>query len=194
MVVCHDNAYSELYFDDFRAPSFLETSGAMDVGVGVLLAVKGLEHDRLALGIVAGNPRAWSLPAGEDEPSTSGMFEAVQQADDRRAAAATNLPTGDTAVYERRRDLVAEALGAIGLEVDPPKATPYFWVRVPEGHSSASFTELVLEEAGVVVSPGLAYGPSGEGFFRLSLTVTDDELEEAVRRIESSLRSGIIRA
>jgi LL-diaminopimelate aminotransferase len=97
-------------------------------------------------------------------------------------------------VYERRRDLVAEGLAAIGLEVDPPKATPYFWVRVPEGHTSASFTELVLEEASVVVSPGPSYGPSGEGFFRLSLTVPDEQLEEAVRRIETSLRSGIIPA
>jgi LL-diaminopimelate aminotransferase len=95
-------------------------------------------------------------------------------------------------VYRRRRDLVAEGLTAIGLEIDPPKATPYFWVRVPEGHTSASFTELVLEEAGVVVSPGPSYGPSGEGFVRLSLTVPDERLEEAVGRIESSLRSGII--
>jgi LL-diaminopimelate aminotransferase len=89
---------------------------------------------------------------------------------------------------------VAEALGAIGLEVDPPQATPYFWVRVPEGHTSASFAELVLEEAGVVVSPGPSFGPSGEGFVRLSLTVPDERLDEAARRIELSLRSGIIRA
>jgi LL-diaminopimelate aminotransferase len=78
--------------------------------------------------------------------------------------------------------------------VPTPKATPYFWVRVPDGHTSESFTELVLEEAGVLVSPGPAYGPSGEGFFRISLTVPDERLEEAVRRIESSLRSGIITA
>jgi LL-diaminopimelate aminotransferase len=99
-----------------------------------------------------------------------------------------------SAVYQRRRDLVAEALTAIGLEVDPPKATPYFWVRVPDGHTSESFAELVLEEAGVVVSPGPAYGPSGEGFFRISLTIADERLAEAVRRIETSLRSGILPA
>ncbi|MDQ2911405.1 MAG: aminotransferase class I/II-fold pyridoxal phosphate-dependent enzyme, partial [Actinomycetota bacterium] len=91
-----------------------------------------------------------------------------------------------------RRDLVAEGLAGIGLAVTPPRATPYFWVRVPAGHTSESFTELVLEQAGVLVSPGPAYGPSGEGFFRISLTVPDERLEEAVRRIESSLRSGII--
>jgi LL-diaminopimelate aminotransferase len=85
-------------------------------------------------------------------------------------------------------------LAQIGLDVEPPKATPYFWVRVPEGHTSASFASLVLEEANVAVSPGPGYGPSGEGFVRMSLTVPDERLEEAVRRIESSLRASIIQA
>jgi LL-diaminopimelate aminotransferase len=82
---------------------------------------------------------------------------------------------------------VIDALRAIGLDATPPSATPYVWVRVPEGYTSASFTELVLEKAAVVVSPGPAYGPSGEGFVRLSLTVGDERLAEAVRRIEISL-------
>src|SRR5205814_8776486 len=105
-----------------------------------------------------------------------------------------DCPREMSEVYRRRRDLVVEALASIGLEVEPPRATPYFWAHVPEGHTSASFAELVLEQAGVVVSPGPAYGPSGEGFVRLSLTVPDERLEEAARRIESSLRSGIIQA
>jgi LL-diaminopimelate aminotransferase len=88
-------------------------------------------------------------------------------------------------IYQRRRDLVAEGLRAIGLDVEPPRATPYFWARVPEGHTSASFAELVLDRANVVISPGGAYGPSGEGFVRISLTVADDRLEEAVDRIAS---------
>ena len=82
-------------------------------------------------------------------------------------------------IYQRR-DLVADGLRAIGLNVEPPRATPYFWARVPEAHTSASFAELVLDRANVVISPGGAYGPSGEGFVRLSLTVADDRLEEAV--------------
>ena len=77
---------------------------------------------------------------------------------------------------------------------EKPRATPYFWARVPDGYTSASFAELVLEQAAVVVSPGPAYGPSGEGWFRVSLTVPDTQLEEAVGRIESSLRAGIIEA
>jgi LL-diaminopimelate aminotransferase len=92
-----------------------------------------------------------------------------------------------SAVYQGRRDLVTDALRSIGLDVTPPKATPYFWARVPDGYTSASFAELVLEQANVVVSPGDAYGPSGEGFVRLSLTVPDERLQEAVHRIETSL-------
>jgi LL-diaminopimelate aminotransferase len=98
-----------------------------------------------------------------------------------------DFPREISEVYERRRDLLAEGLRAIGLEVAPPRATPYFWVRVPEEHTSTSFTEHMLEQAAVLVSPGSSYGPSGEGFVRLSLTVPDSRLEEAVGRIEASL-------
>ena len=91
-------------------------------------------------------------------------------------------------VYRRRRDLVIDALGAAGLEVAPPRGTIYVWVPVPQGHTSVSFAELVLQQADVVVSPGSAYGPNGEGYVRLSLTVADDRLREAVSRIEQHLR------
>jgi LL-diaminopimelate aminotransferase len=92
-----------------------------------------------------------------------------------------------SALYHRRRDLVCDALREIGLDVTPPLGTIYVWVPVPEGHSSASYCELVLDESGVVLSPGAAYGPSGEGFFRISLTVPDERLSEAVERLRSSL-------
>ncbi|MFL5889045.1 MAG: aminotransferase class I/II-fold pyridoxal phosphate-dependent enzyme, partial [Solirubrobacteraceae bacterium] len=88
----------------------------------------------------------------------------------------------------RRRDLVIDALAAAGLAVVPPKGTIYVWVPVPEGHTSVSFAELVLQQADVVVSPGSAYGPNGEGYVRLSLTVADDRLREAVARLEQHLR------
>jgi LL-diaminopimelate aminotransferase len=93
-------------------------------------------------------------------------------------------------IYHRRRDLMLDALRAIGIDVEAPRATPYLWIRVPEGHDSASFTELVLEQAAVIVSPGPSFGPSGEGYVRISLTVADARLEEAARRIASSLAVG----
>jgi LL-diaminopimelate aminotransferase len=194
LVVVHDNAYSELCFDGYRAPSFLETPGAKEVGVEIFSLSKGWNMTGWRSGLVAGNPEVVERYRQLKTNLDSGMFEAVQHATAVALTDAREFPREMSAVYERRRDLLAEALAAIGLEVDPPEATPYFWVRVPEGHDSASFTELVLEQAGVVISPGPSFGPSGEGFVRLSLTVPDSRLDEAARRIESSLRSGIITA
>jgi len=194
LVVVHDNAYSELCFDGYRAPSFLETPGAKEVGVEIFSLSKGWNMTGWRTGLVAGHPEVVERYRQLKTNLDSGMFEAVQHATAVALTTARDFPREMSAVYERRRDLLAEALSAIGLEVDPPQATPYFWVRVPEGHDSASFTELVLEQAGVVISPGPSFGPSGEGFVRLSLTVPDSRLDEAARRIESSLRSGIIQA
>jgi LL-diaminopimelate aminotransferase len=194
VVVVHDNAYSEICFDGYRAPSFLETPGAKDVGVEIFSPSKGWNMTGWRSGLVAGNAEVVERYRQLKTNLDSGMFEAVQRATVAALTEARDFPREMSEIYRRRRDLVAEGLAAIGLEVPTPKATPYFWVRVPDGHTSESFTELVLEEAGVLVSPGPAYGPSGEGFFRISLTVPDERLEEAVRRIESSLRSGIITA
>jgi len=194
LVVVHDNAYSEICFDGYRAPSFLETPGAKDVGVEIFSPSKGWNMTGWRSGVVAGNAEVVERYRQLKTNLDSGMFEAVQRATIAALTEARDFPREMSEVYRRRRDVVAEALAAIGLEVDPPRATPYFWVRVPEGHTSETFTELVLEQAAVVVAPGPSYGPSGEGFVRLSLTVADDRLEEAVRRIETSLRSGIITA
>jgi LL-diaminopimelate aminotransferase len=194
LAVVHDNAYSEICFDGYRAPSFLETPGAKDVGVEIFSPSKGWNMTGWRSGIVAGNAEIVERYRRLKTNLDSGMFEAVQRATIAALTEAREFPREMSEVYRRRRDLVADALVAIGLHIEPPQATPYFWVHVPEGHTSASFAELVLEEAAVVVSPGPAYGPSGEGFVRLSLTVPDERLGEAVRRIETSLRAGIIQA
>jgi LL-diaminopimelate aminotransferase len=194
LVVVHDNAYSELCYDGYLAPSFLETPGAKNVGVEIFSLSKGWNMTGWRAGLVSGNPEVVDRYRHLKTNLDSGMFEAVQRATVAALTDARDFPHEMSAVYQRRRDLLAEALSASGLDVEPPKATPYFWVSVPEGYTSASFTELVLEEAAVVVSPGPSFGPSGEGFVRLSMTVADERLEEAARRIETSLRSGIIRA
>ena len=194
LIVVHDNAYSEVCFDGYRAPSFLETPGAKDVGVEVFSLSKGWNMTGWRCALVVGNADVVEhfrqLKANLD----SGMFQALQRATVVALTDERDFPREMSQVYRRRRDLLIEALGAIGVSVDPPRATPYVWVPVPDGHDSASFASLVLEEADVVVSPGPGYGASGEGFVRLSLTVSDEELEEAVRRIESSLQKVIIQA
>jgi LL-diaminopimelate aminotransferase len=185
-IVVHDNAYSEITFDGYRAPSFLEAEGAKEVGVEIYSLSKGWNMTGWRAGWIAGNSEIVERYRQLKTNLDSGMWEAVQAAAVAALTEAADFPREMSAVYERRRDLVTEALREIGLDVTPPRATPYLWARVPEGHSSASFTELVLEQANVVVAPGPAYGPSGEGYVRLSLTVPDDRLEEAVSRIQSS--------
>jgi LL-diaminopimelate aminotransferase len=180
-----DNAYSETTYDGYRAPSFLATPGAKDVGVEVFSWSKGYNMTGWRCAAIVGNAEAiehyWRLKTNID----SGLFEAVQLAG---IAALSPDADGDkremNALYARRRDLVVEALREIGVAVTPPKATIYVWAPVPAGFdSSAAYCEHVLERAGVVISPGGAYGPNGEGFFRISLTTPDDRLLEAVQRL-----------
>jgi LL-diaminopimelate aminotransferase len=188
ILVVHDNAYSETTYDGYVAPSFLATPGAKDVGVEVFSLSKGYNMTGWRCAAILGNPDAirtyWRLKTNVD----SGLFEAVQLA----GAAALRGPRSDVEemcrIYQRRRDLVIDALRDIGVKVEPPKGTIYIWAPVPEGHTSTSFAEKVLEDAAVVVSPGSMYGPSGEGFFRISLTTPDELLTEAVKRLRVHLR------
>jgi len=188
LVVVHDNAYSELCYDGYSAPSFLETPGAKDVGVEIFSLSKGWNMTGWRVGWVAGNAEVVERYRQLKTNLDSGMFEALQLAGVAALTEARDFPREMSEIYRRRRDLMADALQRIGLAGSSPRATPYIWLRVPEGHTSESFTELVLAEAGVVVSPGPSFGPSGEGFVRISLTVPDERLEEAARRIATSLR------
>jgi LL-diaminopimelate aminotransferase len=187
VLVVHDNAYSETTYDGYVAPSFLATPGAKEVGVEVFSLSKGFNMTGWRCAAILGNPEAvrsyWRLKTNID----SGLFEAIQLA----AVAALDGPHAAidemNVVYQRRRDLVVGALREIGVEVDAPKGTIYVWAPVPDGHTSVSFSELVLEDAAVVVSPGSMYGPSGEGFFRISLTTPDERISEAVERLREHL-------
>jgi LL-diaminopimelate aminotransferase len=185
VLIVHDASYTETTFDGYVAPSFLETPGAKEVGVEVFSLSKGWNMTGWRTAAIVGNAEAvnayWHLKTNID----SGMFEPVQLA----AAAALDAgpPPEMREIYQRRRDLVCDALREIGVDVTPPKGTIYIWAPVPSGHTSASYCELVLEESAVVVSPGGAYGPNGEGFFRISLTVPDARLAEAVERLRDSL-------
>ncbi|MDP1848650.1 MAG: LL-diaminopimelate aminotransferase [Solirubrobacteraceae bacterium] len=185
ILAVHDNAYSETTYDGYRAPSFLATPGAKEVGVEVFSWSKGYNMTGWRCAAIVGNADAiaayWKLKTNID----SGLFEAVQLAG---IAALSPDADGDVkemnALYTRRRDLVVDALRKIGVDVTPPKGTIYVWAPVPAGFdSAAAYCEHVLEEAAVVVSPGGAYGPNGEGFFRISLTTPDDRLLEAVERL-----------
>jgi LL-diaminopimelate aminotransferase len=188
LIVVHDSSYSEIAFEGYRPPSFLTAPAAKDVGVEIFSLSKGWNMTGWRVGWIAGNAEVVERYGELKTNLDSGMFDALQLAAVAALTEARDFPREMSEVYHRRRDLMVEALGAIGLPASPPRATPYIWVRVPDGHTSAGFTELVLEEAAVVVSPGPSFGPSGEGYVRISLTVADARLEEAAHRIASSLR------
>ena len=185
VLVVHDNAYSETTYDGYVAPSFLATPGAKEVGVEVFSLSKGYNMTGWRCAAIVGNAEAiasyWRLKSNID----SGLFDAVQLAG--AAALAPEVAAevrAMNAVYQRRRDLVCDALKEAGVDVTPPKGTIYIWAPIPPGFASAAaYCEHVLEEAAVVISPGGAYGASGEGFFRISLTTPDDRLLEAVERL-----------
>jgi LL-diaminopimelate aminotransferase len=187
LVVVHDNAYSEISFDGYRAPSFLATPGAMDVGVEMFSLSKAWNMTGWRVGACVGNPEVvsafWKFKTNVD----SGMFDAIQLAAATALTECSTFPDQMSAIYQRRRDLVIDALRAIGLEPNAPKGSIYVWASVPDGHDSASFAQLLLDEANVVVSPGSSFGDAGEGFIRISLSTPDERLREAIDRIEQSL-------
>jgi LL-diaminopimelate aminotransferase len=185
ILVVHDNAYSEICFDGYRAPSFLATPGAKDVGIEVFSLSKGYNMTGWRCAVVVGNAEAietyWRLKTNID----SGLFEAVQLAGVAALSPDTDAEVASmNELYRRRRDLVCDALRGIGVDVRPPRSTIYVWAPVPQGYaSSEAYCEHVLEQAAVVLSPGAIYGPAGEGWFRISLTTPDDRLLEAVKRL-----------
>ena len=185
--IIHDNAYSEITFDGYVAPSYLQAPGAKDAGIEFYSLSKTYNMTGWRIGAAVGNAGViealWRLKTNVD----SGMFQALQ----RTAAVALNGPQQSVkdmcALYQRRRDLVVGTLSEIGIDVKPPKGTIYIWVPVPDGYTSASFADMVLEKCAVVVPPGSGYGPSGEGFVRISLTAPDERIVEALDRIKENL-------
>jgi LL-diaminopimelate aminotransferase len=184
LAVLHDGPYSEVAFDGYRAPSFLEAEGAREVGIEFHSLSKSYNMTGWRIGMAAGNAEIIDALTRVKSNLDSGIPQAIQ----RMAIAALEGPQGcieeHNRVYQQRRDRLVAALRGLGLRVSPPKASLYVWARVPEGTTSVEFATRLLDEAGVVVTPGVGYGPSGEGYVRLSLTIPDERLEEGVRRLE----------
>jgi LL-diaminopimelate aminotransferase len=187
ILLVHDNAYSEIGFDGYRPPSFLERPGAREVGIELFSCSKAFNMTGWRVAFAAGNRDAIKALGTVKSNIDSGIFTAVQDAAIEAMLGPQDSVAALCALYQRRRDLVMGALGKIGLSAQTPKATIYVWAHVPDGYTSASFSEKMLEEANVIVAAGSAYGPSGEGYIRISLTTPDDRLEEAIARIEASL-------
>ncbi|HKT33806.1 MAG TPA: LL-diaminopimelate aminotransferase [Nitrospira sp.] len=186
VIVCHDAAYSEIYYDGKRPASFLEVDGAKDVGVEFHSLSKTFNMTGWRLGFAVGNREVLAALGKVKSNLDSGVFEAVQ------AAGITALCLDDAVTdairktYQERRDTLIPGLKKLGLEVDAPPAAFYVWVAVPKGYSSASFTAHLLEKAGIVTTPGNGFGAPGEGYVRMTVCTSKERLAEAVERMNKA--------
>jgi LL-diaminopimelate aminotransferase len=185
--VCHDNAYSELTYDGFVAPSFLAAPDAREAGIEILSLSKALNLPGWRIAFAVGNAQLIGRLTTLKQNIDAGMWVALQRTAVRALELCASFPATMRAIYERRRDLVCGRLAALGLDVVPPRGAIYVWMPVPGGEPSAVFAERLLAEQGLVVGPGAAYGEAGEGYVRLSLTVSDERLAEAMDRLERQL-------
>ncbi|MGH2829067.1 MAG: LL-diaminopimelate aminotransferase [Actinomycetota bacterium] len=183
----HDNPYSEITYDGFVAPSALQVAGAKDHTLEFGSLSKTYNMTGWRIGWAAGSPRAIEALGRVKTNIDSGIFNAIQRAGIAALDGPQDFLRDMIAVYTRRRDLVVDTFRDAGVELEPPKGAIYVWIRVPQGHDSASFATLLLDEAGVVVPPGRGYGEAGEGFIRISITTPDARLEEALERIRKVL-------
>ena len=187
VLVVHDNTYSEIAFDGYRPPSFLEAPGAKDVGIEFHSLSKTYCMTGWRLGLVAGNRDAVQALATLKTNIDSGQFTAIQAAGVAALTGPQDVVRDRVARWERRRNMAVHGLRAAGLDVPMPRATFYLWVPVPAGFDAVSFAAHLLERTGVLVTPGIGYGERGNGHVRISLTTPDDRVREAIQRIRDKL-------
>ena len=183
IAIMHDACYAEVTFDDYIAPSILEVDRAMEVSIEYHSFSKSFNMTGWRLGFAAGNKDLVQNLLTVKSNLDSGVPQAIQMMGVEAFEKIEEFTNLNNAIYKKRRDKLARALAEIGLNVVVPKAALYLWCKVPEGYNSASFTELLLEQCNVVVTPGNGYGEYGEGYVRLSLTTPDDLVDEGVKRI-----------
>jgi LL-diaminopimelate aminotransferase len=184
LLVCHDNPYCDVTFDRYVAPSFLQVLGAMDVGLEFNSLSKTYNMAGWRVGMAVGNAMAVEALARTKTNIDSGIFLPIQDA-------AAAVLTGDQAwlegrnrIYQERRDQILETLQEIGIEASKPLASLYVWAKVPEGYDSGGFATLLLEQAGISITPGSAFGPHGEGYMRISLGMSTERIREAMERLK----------
>ena len=183
LVVCHDNAYSEVGYNGYDPPSFLQAQGAREVGIEFHSFSKSYNMTGWRIAMAVGNRDVINALMRVKSNIDSGIPQAIQRMAIEAISGDQGVTVQNATILERRRDRVVEVLMRIGLQVQKPKAGMYVWARVPNGMTSVDFAKRLLEEQAVVVTPGNGYGAAGEGYVRLSLTTPDDKLEEGLQRI-----------
>ncbi|MEW6247212.1 MAG: LL-diaminopimelate aminotransferase [Nitrospirota bacterium] len=183
IIVCHDAAYSEIFYDGRRPASFLEVEGAKDVGIEFHSLSKTYNMTGWRIGFAVGNRQVLNGLLKIKSNLDSGCFQAIQEAGITALELEDSVTDGLRKIYQERRDVLVPGLQKLGLEVETPPAAFYVWIAVPKGYTSASFTAHLLEKAGLVTTPGNGFGAPGEGYIRMTLCTTKERLAEAVERI-----------
>lgn len=183
VIIAHDNPYSEITYGGYVAPSILEVPGAKEVAVEFNSLSKTYSMAGLRIGMVVGNAEIVGALGRIKTNIDSGVYGAVQDAAYAALTGDQSWIADRNEIYRKRRDKLCAALGGIGINLEPPKASLYLWAPVPAGYTSTEFADLMLSQVGIAITPGASYGREGEGWFRVSLTVSDPEVDEAVARL-----------
>jgi LL-diaminopimelate aminotransferase len=185
LVICHDAPYTEVAFDGYKAPSFMQIPGAKNIGVEFHSLSKTYHMTGWRVGMVVGNADMVNALFRVKSNLDSGVPQAIQYAAVEALRGSQEHIAKRNDIFQRRRDKLVEVLNKIGVRARMPKATFYVWAKIPPGYTSMDFAKELLNEVGIAVTPGIGYGKEGEGYIRFSLTVSDDRLEEGVNRLSS---------
>jgi LL-diaminopimelate aminotransferase len=186
VIVCHDAAYTEIYYDQRKPVSFLQAEGAKEVGIEFHSLSKTYNMTGWRIGFAVGNREVIGGLGKIKTNVDSGLFEAIQIAGVEALESDQSAQAALREIYQGRRDALVGGLRDAGLQVEPPGATFYMWFPVPKPHTSAEFAKLLLEQAGIVATPGNGFGDGGEGYLRLTLCLPEERLREAAERIRTA--------
>ena len=184
LIICHDAAYSEIYYDGRRPCSFLEAEGAKEVGIEFHSLSKTYNMTGWRIGFAVGRQEVLAGLGKVKSNLDSGVFQAIQEAGITALELDDSVTDDLRKIYQERRDVLVPGLQKLGLEVDTPPAAFYVWIGVPKGFNSASFTAHLIEQAGIVTTPGNGFGDPGEGYIRMTVTTTKEKLAEAIERLK----------
>jgi LL-diaminopimelate aminotransferase len=183
LVICHDAPYTEVAFDGYKPPSFMQIRGAKETGVEFHSLSKTYHMTGWRIGMVVGNADMVNALFKVKSNVDSGVPQAIQYAAVEALRGSQEHIDERNTILQRRRDKLLKVINEIGLKARTPEATFYIWAKIPQGYTSIDFTKELLDEAGIAVTPGIGYGKEGEGYIRFSLTISDDCLEKGVRRL-----------
>lgn len=186
ILICHDLAYSEMAYDNYKAPSFLQIPGSKDVAIEFNSLSKTYNMTGWRIGMAVGNADAVQALGRLKNNIDSGVFKAVQYAGIEALLGSQENVAKMNDIYKKRRDIMTEGLNKLGWDIKPIQATFYMWVPVPEGYNSTDFSTLLLEKAGIIVPPGVGYGEYGDKYFRIALTAPEDRIRLAIQRMEEN--------